>query len=725
MAIKNNPVFTIKDPLKSTPDLHNIPVAIKQKAAEKVAAQKGSKTALKVEKSELQPSIIPSAQELEDNRMNTAKQRSEFLWQITPQEQAGVLKMKQEGKHIDYVTDVIATQRRLWSLTPEEIQGLQEAKKQWVDPLTVLDTIEKARLEQEKESEVWPFYKGIVNTAVWMKDQFVQWAESFHDLLNRGSNALDQWLDQVFWTDSSRYQLETNPQESAASNIANIFWSSLNLSAAWTLPLATAILWTVSETPWIKQVMNFVSDKSSQWIWLLTNQIPWYSELPEDAKQNLNSALANTVMTVLWGRTKAAPIKEKIANITDRTWLKPAEKSSIKSNPYVPDEFTKFKEGVEQQWLTPQEVMKTSLQEVTQGIVEQIDQKISKLRETWPLYESIKKNPKQLDITEVKTSDVGGIIKEFDIKVNSKWELDFSQSNIWSTTDMRKIQAAYDRINGTPDVIDSRNGLNLRQALDDMANYEEWATSKSNTIIKRMRSSIDKKLKSEIPWLKQADDLFSRQITELNEAKRGIINTKTWEPLARAYSKIKNVESLWNTKLAETIDKYFPWTREKIDAIQQAKKLYDIYERPARTSLTSKITSKIVEWSIASAVAHFFWPIYGIGSFILSHFIEEGFNKYTNKLKNKQIEKIVSDMSFKQMDKLQEIGNKISQRQSLDASDKQAIQDTMNIIKDSIWEQQMKIDYDKILKSLEKWLPYIPEVNTNLQSNMNTLFPGK
>ena len=129
MAIKNKPTFTIVDPLKATPDLPNIPVAVKQKAAEKLAKAKG-KPVVQVESSKLQPKDIPSEQQLEENRVNTARQRSEIIGTITPQEEAGVMKMKSEGKHIDYVTDVIATQRRLGQLTEEEIVGIQEAKKQ-------------------------------------------------------------------------------------------------------------------------------------------------------------------------------------------------------------------------------------------------------------------------------------------------------------------------------------------------------------------------------------------------------------------------------------------------------------------------------------------------------------------------------------------------------------------------------------------------------------------
>lgn len=546
---------------------------------------------------------------------------------------------------------------------------------------------------------------GIYNTWKWLAQWFMGGVNAANDLLNRGSNVLSQ----------NNYQLPTNSNQTAGWDIANIASSALNTAAAATLPIATAVLWWVSEVPWVKQVMQFVSDKSKQWIWLITSQIPGYNSLPQEDQDNLNGAIANTIMTIIGSRSHVqepskviSNIGWKVSSLTDMTWLSPLEKNTIKTNPYIGEEFSnlveQWKIGVQE----PKKVMQERLQSITDQLVQWIDQKIANLKNTWPLYEKLKQNPREFDLTSAK-SKISDILTHESIKVKSDWTLDFSQSNIGSKTDMNKIQQAYDRLNWVPNTINAKLVLNLRQSLDDMANYEEWATNKSNNIIKRIRQSVDNVAKNNVPWLKEADDLFSRQIIDLTEAKKWLINSKTWQPLAGAYSKVKNANTLTNTTFANTLDKYFPWTKERVDAIHSAWKLYDTYTKPAWLSLPAKLSAKLLEWWIWAVVASVFWPAYWIWSFILSHIVEKGFEKISKSMKSSQIEKLIKSISPEQMNKLEEIWTKVQARQKLDDSDKKIIDETMIKINNAIWQEKLKIDTNEIIKSLEKGLPFTPE----------------
>ena len=403
-------------------------------------------------------------------------------------------------------------------------------------------------------------------------------------------------------------------------------------------------------------------------------------------------------------------VSDKAKSAFDMTGLKPEEKASIQNNPYFKEEITLLQEIWEEGQSVSQKTTQR-LQDVTDEIVSKVDEKIWNLEQTWPLYEQIKSNPKEFSFEPVKTS-INWILSKYDIKVNSDWSLDFSNTNLGSQWDMNKIQRAYDRIMDHWDTSNAKKTINLRQAIDDMKNYELWQTSKLENILSNFRGAIDDVAKTEIEWLKDTDSMYSKQIAELKDLKKWLTDKK-WDVLAWAYSKVKNANTLANTAFAEKLDKYFPWTKERVDAINSANKIYSKMEAPWKTTLGTKLLLKWVEGTVSYAVWQAFWPLAWVGTYVLWHIVEHYIGKALDNTKKSQIEKIINTITPEQIKTLEIVWEAIKKWEIVSSKQKQQFEDTLANIQKAVWDEKAnKLEYEQFVADIQPKLKALPEKAT-------------
>lgn len=550
---------------------------------------------------------------------------------------------------------------------------------------------------------------------------------------------------------------------SVSQDILNLWEGTINTAMAIWAPLITAWFNLAAQIPWLKNVVEWLA-KWTQFAWSIIARVPGLQDfkdsLPEEDQDRFDAFVGNVGIwmllwvkgkknivknpkqflidnmtptqiarnfqeNVLWMPSKWAKvvrdttwfIKNKTSDLFDLTWLKPEEKAIIEKNPYFKDEIWKLRESVESQWLTPQDHQTQVLQWLTEELISQVDEKIWNLEKTWPLYKEIKNNPKEFAFADAKKW-ISDMLTNKSIKVNSDWTLDFSESNIGSETDMRKIQRAYDRVMDHWDTSTAARTLNLRQAIDDMAWWEKEATPKASSIIKQMRWIVDNIAKKEVPGLKEADAMFSSQIQELKDIRKWLVD-KQWNTLASSYTKVKNSNTLANTVFGDKLEKYFPGTKEKVEAINTATKLWKKIDSPAKLWLWATISAKLIEWTIATAVWSAFWANYWFWALILSHIVEKVVLKGMDSMKRSQIEAIINKITPEQISKLDEIGRQIQARQRISQQNNQFLEETMTMIQDAVGvEKDNKASYQAFLDSIYNDLPKLPEKTDS--NNMGT-----
>lgn len=87
-----------------------------------------------------------------------------------------------------------------------------------------------------------------------------------------------------------------------------------------------------------------------------------------------------------------------------------------------------------------------------------------------------------------------------------------------------KIQEARNQIkrNGIANT-DFLNYHRVRQDLDNIAKYTEGVNTKKYKSVRKMRALLDESAKKKIPGLKKIDDVYAKQIKELEEIKQGLV----------------------------------------------------------------------------------------------------------------------------------------------------------------------------------------------------------
>lgn len=110
------------------------------------------------------------------------------------------------------------------------------------------------------------------------------------------------------------------------------------------------------------------------------------------------------------------------------SWFSEAEKKWIQNNPYMAEYWDSAVNSIDIEWKPPttQELIRQPLQELWSSLLEKIETYESSLSYAWEWYNKIKQLNNAIDITPAHAT-ISNILNKYDIKVNSKWDMEFFQ----------------------------------------------------------------------------------------------------------------------------------------------------------------------------------------------------------------------------------------------------------------------------------------------------------
>lgn len=419
--------------------------------------------------------------------------------------------------------------------------------------------------------------------------------------------------------------------------------------------------------------------------------------------------------------------KNKSENISvEKSNLSPDLAKVANENPYINEEVKILRTNIEKWQWEPSLVRDARLNEEIQKLKGAVDEKISNLKDTWPLIWEVKNNPKIEDMTPAKTW-IDNIIKNSDIIVNSDWKLDFSKSGIGNTSDQNVIQKAYDRVKSLPDNAPIKEIINTKQALWDMKND----FNRQHPLVKRMYGVLAEHAHNTNEHLAKTDKLFSDQIKELNEIKIGLFD-KDWNLQKQAFDKLRKVNNPKNAEFRAKIEKYFPWLVDRVEAINTAPDILKEYNKPKGLTKMQNVWVKVAQLWIAWLVQHYFWAWF-IDTLMVEYFLKDSINSlFANKLtwiKQKNIDAILSRISPEKIKAASIIEDRIRAWEQATTKQIEDIAKLREEIESSVKEefakqkeQATKQEWMKKTQEVEdkisNWLPYDSKVNTEANTTI-------
>lgn len=149
----------------------------------------------------------------------------------------------------------------------------------------------------------------------------------------------------------------------------------------------------------------------------------------------------------------------------------------------------------------------------------------------------------------------------------------------------------------------AKDYLNLRKQFDDLAKYESWTTSRGVKVIREMRNQMDKVAKKEIPGLAKIDELYSKQIKDLNEVKKGLVymqGERKGELRDNFYSILRTLNTQNRQKMKARLENLiYPGIGARVEAIRMLPELAKAYQNSPQ---------------MLKAIFKTSWALAGIGS---------------------------------------------------------------------------------------------------------------
>lgn len=240
-----------------------------------------------------------------------------------------------------------------------------------------------------------------------------------------------------------------------------------------------------------------------------------------------------------------------------------------------------------------------------------LDSKLDELRNTSKWYEKVDSFVWNIWVNEIQPSK---ILEKFDIKVIDG-ALDFSNSPIGDIANQNAIRNAYNLINERLPRIDSGKSIrNLRKALDDTINYKSEATDAAKSIVREMRANIDSVAKRDIPWLKEIDSKYAKDIKEFQDVKKMLF--KADGDMKENYlTTIAKLTEKWNKVKLEKIKKIIPDIEDDINAL---KALEDIEYAGWRT-IWAYARWGLQTWSVVLWATWALNPLAALWAFLITN----------------------------------------------------------------------------------------------------------
>lgn len=516
------------------------------------------------------------------------------------------------------------------------------------NPFDTIIGLSKLALTEEWRQAITDRYGSIEWLKKTMTEDPVWLASDALTLVQWWAWLASKWAKIAWMTDTA----------SKLSNISNVAWGAADLWLSTAIPKWLQKVTQLWDNLWQKGLLWQAGNTVVKW---LVSWMQPVKAITESTKWLLDRGLDFVQDTKLW--------------------LTKEEVKWIQNNPYQWEYRNETKQVIEQQWvpqemntltLAPNEALKNTIQEAISSY-----EKVHS--DSWPLYQEIEKLNTLTDLTKVKKPIVDNLYNRYSIKVKSKpnkkhpnWVLDFAGTEFeWLTNLQTQIQNAFDVATSSKSV-NPKEFMNKRRSLDNQAK-REWRPTKATPVVKLIRWEVDKIWKEAIPWLKETDQLRSKQLKELQEMKNKLVYEswpKKWEYRDNITQIIKTLHKENRHQMLQRLEEIVPWLQQRVEAIQNLPKLAKAY-----TNLWK--SSKLVEWAWAIVWSTVWSQLWWIPWSLIWGAVWWGVSKFLEwkmwNIRKDALDGVLSTLTPEAQAKIADIDAKILAKQALSQEDLQMV----------------------------------------------------
>lgn len=269
--------------------------------------------------------------------------------------------------------------------------------------------------------------------------------------------------------------------------------------------------------------------------------------------QQLNKGLSTVSNIVTKPISKTAGAISDVTSATTKfgisqaTGLNPETISEVIKNPQ------KFKN------INPELRVETAKQ-----VKSALDTRAKELSETGKGYDVIRNST---DIVTIPENTIKTVLEKYGVKLDENNKIITSpESRPLSQTDKASLQNFIDNY-GSEKVLSSNAFLNTREALSNLAKYEQGKTNLSTQISRDLRATYDDLGKTQIKGLKELDTEFAPEKQLISQIKKDII-APDGTLKDGAISKIANITGKGKEKVLERIKQVVPDIEERVNLIK-------------------------------------------------------------------------------------------------------------------------------------------------------------
>lgn len=510
----------------------------------------------------------------------------------------------------------------------------------------------------------WGFYNPM-NLLAWGGDVFS----------NIDTNSIKQWVNNTVDNATTRARnIVGNVQQSVNNWVNNVrdFMDRKN-------KVTSQNAWGNTETQLQGEQTNISSENANKWnntsINVQNNNIKSTNgaiELEEDTTESKKTAIKE------WW------LGEKV--LESLNWLDENTRERIKKNPYSVEESKNLiKEMDENPWIDFRDYQNGRYEEVLDTVLKKLEQKENKRsKDIWTLYDKLEEANAPVDVTELKNK-----VAEFQAQAEALEDIATPAEQAQIKTILENIEKIWD---WTMDVWKVRKIADKRSKRSASSSYDGIG------LIWDIRDAIDDVIVKWNPDMKEVDKSYSKVLKEIWEIKWKLFY-KNWWLKSNAVSTIKNMMNAGNRIDLNNLEKYIPWIKKQLQAIDDSKFVYNAYT----TWKGSRFISGIARWVFGN-IWKAIWFFTGWWGWLVAWaVVDAGVDTALVKLTRKALRDTITKETAASRAELERISKKIEEWEKLDAEDKARLKELGEKIKRN-GEQMAKTKAEK-----EAWIKMMDE----------------
>ena len=436
-------------------------------------------------------------------------------------------------------------------------------------------------------------------------------------------------------------------------------------------------------------------------------------DLEKEVKGEINinwqlKDLENKLKESEGGQSKGG-LSEKIDNYLSQ--VDETTRTQREDNPYFSSDWRDLIETIDNNpWVNIDEYINNEYESVLNVMKDTLDEIRNELsNQTGKLYETARDVNAPVDISNALT-EVKNLLADQGIEWREWWKADFTKSGSISSADQTAIQRVLDRISSW-EINNATTAHNLRKMIDSLAKWDKWVSNDWIATIRQIRDKIDEVVKSQIPWMKESDAIYSVDKTTYTNLAKSITvkNAPKWTLRENAVSVVKNLLSPSKKLTLNQWEKALPWLTKKLESIKNLKPLYKAYTSD-NVGIIWKIESTTL-WNAFKLIGLWTW---GFSWLLVWMGIDKIVEKLNWPLKKKAIKEVLSRNSENAISSALDIEKRAEELKNLSKEKREKIVEILQKIKEE-WNKKNKTKeeqdawneakekIDLLQKALKEW----------------------